>query len=155
VWFQVSPDENMKLPCNLIADGGGDEGSKKTFYFITPNMRWHPKLASRVRPHVMRVIITTGGRFMLWPVPVIQKGKGGAVRVWETYNRAADLAEKRWVQMQYSDEIGDYIIDKPEGELPPPAKIERTMNAMLKEGLDGCIINSEEHEFMLQLRGIV
>jgi hypothetical protein len=154
VYFQVSPDEDMKLECNLVVDGGGDEGSKKTFYFVTPAMRWHPKLTSRVRPYVMRVIITTGGQFMLWPVPVIQKGKGGAVRVWETYNRAAEAAEKGWVLMQWSEDIRDYIIDPPEGALPPPAKIERTMSAMLKERFEGCIINSEEHEFMLQLRGI-
>jgi hypothetical protein len=156
VMFRVSPDENMKLECNLVVDGGGESGANRTYYFVHPDMRWNPRLAPRMRPYTIRVLITQGGQFMLWPIPIVQKGKSNAVKVWESYNRAVALAETKWVSMVWNDDARDFNIEFAEDDsmLPPPAEIVRTLTEMLMEGFAGCVIDSEDHEFMLQLRGL-
>ena len=66
VYFRTFP-EMMLENATVIRD---NEGTRRAFYFIVPDMRNHPKLAPRLR-YVTIMLVNTwpGDGYFLWPVP--------------------------------------------------------------------------------------
>jgi hypothetical protein len=150
LYFRVNPDPEMQLDCTLVVD---EEGARKKFYFITPSMRSHPRLAARLRPYTLRVVISQSGVIMLWPVPITKGGRD--LPVWQSYRKAAEMAQTEWISMVWSDEHRDYIITSAEGEIPEPVWPERTLSEFLIEGFADAVIDNEEHPYVRKVRGLV
>src|SRR6516164_7337349 len=76
------------------------DGTRDVNYFITPDMRGHPKLAPRLRPStIMLACMWPGNGFLLWPVP-----ERTSFKAWKSEKNATDLAQTIWMSMVWNEE---------------------------------------------------
>jgi hypothetical protein len=150
VFFRTFTDPELILDnVTVIRD---DDGVRKTFYFVAPDMRDHPKLASRLRFVTLMVTYTwPAGEFRLWPVP----GADRDVRSWRSEREAAALAQTCWVQMAWNDSRGDFDVETAENIDREPTRPDMTMSSMLKIAFTDRVIDDEDHPFVRRLRGML
>jgi hypothetical protein len=150
VFFRTFADPELILDnVTVIRD---DDGVRKTFYFVAPDMRDHPKLAPRLRVVTLMVTYTwPAGGFLLWPVPGVDRD----LRAWRSEREAAALAERFWVQMVWNDSRGDYDVETAENIDKEPIRPDLTMSSMPKMAFTDRVIDNEEHPFVRRLRGIL
>ena len=149
VFFRVSDDPEKMLENATILKH--KEGSKETVYFVVPAMRGHPKLATRlIAVTIMLVCTWPGGNVQLWPVPM-----GTTFPAWRSAQQAAQIAQKTWVQISWSEERGDYIVETAEAINQAPIWPTDTFSQLLKGGFADRIIDNEDHEYVRRLRGLV
>lgn len=149
VYFRVSTDPNYILEDATIIKN--KEGTRDTYYFVVPAMRSHPKLVQRLRPVTIRLVYTwPGGNLQLWPVPQLM-----TMAAWRSAKEAARLAEEGWVQIVWNDDRADYDVEPAEGIKLDPAWPTESFSQLLKIGFAGNIVDSEDHEYVRRLRGLV
>ena len=113
------PPNNVYFRCHreLVLDDAtvlrDTEGTSRAYYFVVPLMRTHPKLAPRLRK-VTLVLTSTwpSGNILIWPVPILAERE---FPVWKSARAAYELARDQWVQMVWSEDRSDYLIEIAEG----------------------------------------
>jgi hypothetical protein len=154
------PPNNVYFRCHreLILDDTTvvrDTGTNKATYFVSPQMRAHPKLAPHLRK-VTLVLTSTwpSGNFLIWPVPILGER---SLAAWKSARTAYELARDKWVLMVWSEEKNDYQVElaEPEGIKHEPVWPEKDFEELLKLGFDGKIIDNEEHPYVRRLRGLL
>jgi hypothetical protein len=150
VYFRTFADPELILDnVTVIRD---DDSVRKIFYFVSPDMRDHPKLAPRLRVVTLMVTYTwPTGEFRLWPVP----GADRDVRSWRSEREAAALAQTCWVQMVWNDSRSDYDVETAENIDKEPTRPDMTMSSMLKIAFTDRVIDDEDHPFVRRLRGML
>ena len=113
----------------------------------------HPKLQPRLR-RVTLVLTSTwpSGNVLIWPVPILGERE---FPVWRSARAAYELAREQWVQLVWSEERNDYLIETAEKIDHEPAWPEKDFEELLKLGFDGKVIDSEEHPYVRRLRGLI
>ena len=132
-----------------------------TFYFVHPVMRTHPKLAPRIRYVTLAVIfLWPSGVLQIWPVPKLE-GERRPVKAWKSARKAYELSRgspakpAAWTQIVWNEATNDYTVETAEGiTVEPTWPTDKTFNDLLKLGFDGTIIDSENHDYVRQLRGL-
>jgi hypothetical protein len=149
VFFRVHPDPAWSLDCSVVVgDGGSDD-----FYFVTPNMLNHPKIFPRLRKVTIATVCSwPGATVSLWPVPRIEETR---IACWRSARRAFELAKEKWVQLCWNNEARDYDVVLAEGiKIGPTWLTDKTFSDVLRIGFTDKIINSPEHSYVMQRRGI-
>ena len=103
------------------------EGTNKTFYYVHPSMREHPKIKPRLRRVTIALVYTwPAGNILLWPVPVLDDR---TLKAWKSARAAFDRAQDTWTQWVWNEEV-DYAIETAEGKemedlapISPPTKL--------------------------------
>ena len=127
------------------------EGTRDVHYFITPDMRGHPKLAPRLRSvTIMLTCMLPGNGFLLWPVP-----EKTAFPAWKSEKAAAERAQTDWMQMVWNEEKGDHDVEKAEKINIEPAWPKESFEELLKTGFADVIVDNEDHYYVRRLRGII
>ena len=123
------------------------------YYYVVPHMRKHPKLDPRLRKVILAVIaLWPADIVQIWPVPL--PGPKSDFKPWRSARAAYELARDQWVQIAWSGETSDYVIETAEGIDHAPNWPDKTFEELLKLGFDGKIIDNDEHEYVRQLRGL-
>jgi len=122
------------------------------YYFVHPCMRDHPKLAPRLRWVTLAVVaIWPADTVLIWPVPILTER---SVKAWRSARTAYELSRDCWVQIVWNDVTSDYTVETAEGIHHQPNWPDKEYSELLKLGFDGKIIDSEEHAYVRQLRGL-
>jgi hypothetical protein len=147
VHFRTHP--TLKLEnATVIKD---KEGTSDVYYFITPAMRGHPRLAPRLRPvTIMLTCCWPGNGFLLWLVPEKTNFKA-----WKSEKETAKSAQENWMQMVWNEEKGDYDVEKAEEIDIEPTWPKESFEELLKIGFADVIVDNEDHYFVRRLRGII
>ena len=148
IYFRTSSDPEMMLKSTVIYD---NSGTRKEIYYVTPQMRTHPKLVARLRDVTIKVGCTwpASGVF-LWPVP-----NQTSFKAWKSERTAAGLSETYWTQMVWDEEKADYDVETAENIDKDPIFAEEPFNQLLKIGFSDHIIDNEDHDYVRFLRGIL
>jgi hypothetical protein len=127
------------------------DGTRDVNYFITPDMRGHPKLAPRLRPVTIMLTCTwPGNGFLLWPVP-----EKIDFPSWRSEHKAAELAQTDWVQMVWDPDKGDFNVETTDNIKIEPAWPKESFEELLKLGFADVIVDNEDHCYVRKLRGII
>jgi hypothetical protein len=94
-----------------------------------------------------------GGIIQLWPVPFAD---GSRVACWKSYRNAYDLSKTQWVQLVWNSERRDADVAVAENIKTDPAwPSDLSIGNLLKQGFGtDRIIDTPEHPYVMQLRGI-
>ncbi len=151
VYFRVNSNPEMMLDhATVLRDSAG---SKRTFYYVVPSMRAHPKLAPRLRKVTLALTYTwPAEEILLWPVPILE---GRDFKVWKSARAAFDLAQERWVQIVWNEEKGDYEVEPAESIDKEPIWPDKSLSILLKIAFADKVIDNEEHPYVRRLRGIL
>jgi hypothetical protein len=152
-YFRGNSDPAWRLEDQVVVPV---KDSDELFY-ISPfsNMDSHPKLKQRLRK-VTLVTVTTwpANTPRIWPLPVLGQGKKDC-KAWKSARAAFELSLTKWTQMCWNETESNYNIEVAEGLEHEPIWPELGFSALLKMAFDGKIIESEDHDFVRQLRGII
>jgi hypothetical protein len=151
VYFRVNPDPKMSLDCSvLIGDGGSDD-----FYFVVPRMLNYHCVLPRLRRVTITVLcIWPGASTSLWPVP--EADDTTRITCWKSARAAYRIAQEKWTQLVWNPDTRDYDVAVAEGiNTEPTWQADKTLADLLKLGFGvDRIINSENHPYVLRLRGL-
>jgi hypothetical protein len=147
VHFRTHP--TLKLEnATVIKD---EDGTRKKFYFIVPDMRGHPKLAPRLRPvTIMLTCMWPGNGFLLWPVP-----EKDDFKAWKSEKAAAEQAQSFWTNLVWNPEKADFDVETAEKISIEPTWPKDTFEQLLKLGFADVIVDNEDHYYVRRLRGII
>jgi hypothetical protein len=150
VYFRCHPDLRLE-DANIVKN---DKGIND-YYFIAPSMKGSPRLAKWIRRCTIALTYTwPSGEIGIWPVT--EPPPGTKVKSWKSSKAAYEQSRTNWVQLVWNEERMDYDVVPPEGELPEPMWPEDlNLSAKLMLAFEGRVIDSDEHPFVLQLRGII
>jgi hypothetical protein len=145
--FRCSP-EAMLDDATVIKDQ-----QSRTIYFVTPDMRSHPRLAKRLRfvTLVLTVMWPHNG-FLIWPVPMLDTRE---FKVWKAARAAYTSALERWTQMVWSEEHSNYVVEVAEGIDHEPIWPTDPFSVLLAQGFENRIIEDDRHPYVRQLSGIL
>ena len=128
-----------------------EDGTRKNFYFIVPDMRGHPKLAPRLRPVTIMLACTwPGNGFLLWPVP-----EKDDFKAWKSEKTAAEQAQTLWTQMVWNPEKADFDVTPADNIDIEPTWPKEPFEQLLKLGFADRIVDNEDHHYVRRLRGII
>jgi hypothetical protein len=133
------------------------DGETGTYYFVTPSMRPHPKLKSRLRLVTLAVVaVWPADVIYIWPVPELGGGKKD-FKPWKSARVAYELSREKWTQISWADEESDFKVEAAEGNLPDPNwPTDQSFSSLLKLGFgEEGIIDSEDRDYVRQLRGLI
>ena len=150
VYFRVCPEPDWSLDASVvIGDGGSDD-----FYFVTPRMLNHHTMLPRLRKVTIATVYSwPGGALSLWPVPMVEETR---IACWTSARAAYDLAKTKWVQLVWNADIRDYDVVTAEGiNMEPVWPADKTFQDLLRLGFADRIIDTENHPYVLRLRGLV
>jgi len=149
VFFRCHSDPAMSLDASIIVgDGGSDD-----YYFVVPRMLNHPVILPRLRRTTIATVYTwPGGVISLWPVPNMDESR---IACWKSARAAYELSKKQWVQLCWNADRRDYDVAVAEGINTEPAwPDDLDIRKLLKLGFADKIIDSPEHPYVMQLRGL-
>ena len=149
VFFRCHSDPAMSLDASIIVgDGGSDD-----YYFVVPRMLNHPVILPRLRRTTIATVYTwPGGVVSLWPVPNMDESR---IACWKSARAAYELSKKQWVQLCWNADRRDYDVAVAEGINTEPAwPDDLDIRKLLKLGFADKIIDSPEHPYVMQLRGL-
>ena len=113
----------------------------------------HHVVLPRLRKVTIAVVYTwPGGVISLWPVP-----DAGETRIacWKSAHVAFERSKDEWVQMIWNGDKRDYDVVTAEGiNTEPLWPDDLVLGNLLKLGFAEKIINTPEHPYVLQLRGL-
>jgi hypothetical protein len=128
------------------------------FLFVLPGMRGHPKLKDRLRKVTLAAIsLWPSNEIMIWPVPILSERE---FKVWKSARRAYDLSREQWMQISWSQETSDYVVESAtekdgiNNNPVDPVWPQKTFEELLKIAFDGRIIDNEDHSYVRRLRGL-
>jgi hypothetical protein len=153
-YFRVNPDPEMMLDDATVMLNS--EGTNKSYYYVIPSMREHPKIKPRLRRVTIALVYTwPAGNILLRPVPILDDR---ALRAWKSARAAFELAKTTWTQMVWNEEGNDYAVEIAEGkemEGLKPIWPDKPFKELLKIGFDGMVTDNEDHPYVRRLRGIL
>ena len=146
---ETVPHPTLLLDATVIKD---KEGTSDVYYFVTPDMRGHPKLTPRLRPVTITLTcMWPGNGFLLWPVP--QKTD---FKPWKSEKAAAEQAQTLWTNLVWDEEKGDYDVGTAEDlKMVLPTWPKESFEQLLKIGFADLIVDNEDHYYVRRLRGII
>jgi hypothetical protein len=149
VYFRSHSDPSMALDASVLI---GSEWSDD-FYFPVPRMLDHPAVLPRLRKVTIAVVYTwPGGAISVWPVPFAEDTR---IACRKSARAAYELSKAQWVQMIWNADKRDYDVAIAEGintePLWPP---DLNLSNLLKLGFADRIIDTPEHPYVRQLRGL-
>jgi hypothetical protein len=145
-YFRCHPEERMSLNATIVWE------DNRTCYYVTPGMRNHPKLITRVRYATLYTAVQWPEQQpVIWPVPVEVPGHDFAV--WRSYRKAAELSRTEWVQMTWNDQTRDFHIEPAEGISAQPQWPKENFSDLLKIAFEGRVIDNDDHPYLYILRG--
>ena len=148
VYFRTHPSEDM-----ILDDATVLRDEKGSYFYVVPDMRSHPKLEQRLRKVTLRLTyLWPTDVLMIWPVPILG---GRDFPVWKSVRAASKLAETNWTQIVWNEDRRDYDVETAEGLNIEPRWSDKTLGELLKVAFAGRIIDSEDHEYALRLRGLI
>ena len=150
VFFRCHPDPAMSLDASIIVgDGGSDD-----YYFVAPRMLNHPVILPRLRRTTIATVYTwPGGVVSLWPVPNADESR---IACWKSARVAYELSKKQWVQLCWNADRRNYDVAVAEGiNTEPTWPDDLDIRKLLKLGFADKIIDSQDHPYVMQLRGLV
>ena len=143
-YFRVHPDEKFSLPRAAIIRSKRD---RDVYYYVTPGMESHSKLARRFRYHTIYLCCTWPAQTsLLYPVP-----EDADFPAWKSQQAAVRVGKQGWVQISWNG--SDFDVEPAENVNAEPTWPVEDFRQLLKTGFAGRIIDNPDHEFMLQLRG--
>jgi hypothetical protein len=150
VYFRVHPSPEMQLDNSTVLRD--NTGTSRTFYYVVPTMRSHAKLAPRLRRVTIALLcIWPGGGFQLWPVPIVDEK---SMRSAKSARVAFELAQTSWTQIVWNDQRTDYDIETAEAIDKEPVWPNKSMGELLRLAFADKVIDSEDHPYVRQLRGV-
>ena len=150
VYFRVYPNPDWTLDGSVVlGDGGSDD-----FYFVTPRMLNHHTMLPRLRKTtIVTVYYWPGGEVSLWPVPIVDDTT--RTKCWKTARAAHEIAKEKWVQLAWNEGLRDYDVITAEGiNMEPVWPADKTFQDLLRIGFADRIIDTENHPYVLRLRGL-
>ena len=132
-WFRTAPREESPWLAALIKADQSDE------YVLLPNIVGHFPSASRVE---LRLVITRKNEVFVWPVRQLDGPRKPMPFITDAL-RAAEVAEKDWIRMEWNGSgysIHTAKVDLPEPEWPADLTIESALTRM-----GDSLIDSLEH----------
>jgi hypothetical protein len=149
VYFRCHPDPAMALDASVLLGGGGSDN----FFFVTPGMLSHHVVLPRLRKVTIATVYTWPcGTVSLWPVPL---GEETRIACWRSARAAYELSKTQWVQLIWDSDRRDYEVATAEGINMGPAWPDALdFTKLLKLGFADRIIDSPDHPYVLQLRGL-
>jgi hypothetical protein len=149
IYFRSHGDPAMALDASILIGGDGSDD----YYFVAPSMLDHHAFLPRLRRVTIAVTYAwPGGVVGLWPVP---KAEETRIACWKSARAAYELSRTQWVQLIWNGERRDYDVAVAEGIATEPMwPGDLNLKKLLRLGFDGKIIDSPEHPYVLQLRGI-
>jgi hypothetical protein len=150
VYFRVHPDPEMQLDDSTVLRD--NSGTKRSFYYVVPAMRYHPKLVRRLRRVTIALLyIWPGGMYQLWPVPIVGDS---TLASWKSARAAFELAQTSWTQIVWNEERTDYDVEIAEAIEKEPVWPDKSMGELLKLAFADKVIDNEDHPYVRQLRGV-
>jgi hypothetical protein len=150
VHFRSHPSAEMQLDNTTVLRD--NSGTQRAFYYVTPAMRSHPKLAPRLRKVTIALLyIWPGGQIQLWPVPILGDS---TLRSWKSARAAFELSLTNWTSIVWNEERSDYDVETAEKIDKEPIWPEKSMSELLKLAFADKVIDNEEHPYVRQLRGV-
>jgi hypothetical protein len=149
VFFRCRGGAEWSLDASVII---GDKGSDD-FYFVHPRMLNHHTMLPRLRKVTIAVVYTwPGGAISLWPVPWAEETR---IACWKSARAAYALSKERWVQLVWNNDTRDYDVATAEGiNTEPNWPTDKTLRDLLRLGFADRIIDTPEHPYVMQLRGL-
>jgi hypothetical protein len=148
LYFRTCPDVNMRLTASLIRH----KQERDLFYFVVPGMRKHPHVERALRYYTLVLIQTWPiGDYQLWPVPVLGEKPMPSDK---SQNIAFEKSLRDWTIMTWDAGLRDFNVEIAENNPQKPVWPQEPFQAFLKLAFAGRIIDSDNHEYVRQLRGI-
>ena len=149
VYFRCHPDPALMLDASVLIGGDGSDD----FYFVAPVMLNYHAILPRLRKVTIAVVYTwPGGVVSLWPVPFAEESR---IACWKSARVAFELSQTQWVQMIWNSDRRDYDVAVAEGiNTEPLWPDDLNIGKLLKLGFADQIINTPEHPYVMQLRGL-
>jgi hypothetical protein len=173
-YFQSHPDPEVRIDAAILPDRASRDN-----YFVAENMLEHPKIKRLLRPvTIVPIFVWPGGLTKLWTVPILPIGRK-AFHIHTSYRVAFEISaglptsirrEKNakheeiapgetppgpnWVTMVYNQDTGQVEFEEDEGISLLPEWPQMSLGEMLRLGFAGCIIDSDQHPYVKQLRGL-
>jgi hypothetical protein len=145
-YFMVHPDEKSCLPRAAVIRS---KSNRDVYYYVTPEMERHPKLERKFNYCTIYLCSTWPAQTpLLYPVP-----EATNFAAWRSQQAAVQVGKQRWVQIAWKG--NDFVVEPAEGVDVEPVWPAENFGQLLKIGFAGKIIDNANHEFMLQLRGLV
>jgi hypothetical protein len=148
-YFRCHPDPALSLDASVLIGGDGSDD----FYFVSPvTLNYHAVLP-RLRKVTIAVVYTwPGGVVSLWPVPFAEETR---IPCWKSARAAFELSKSQWVQLIWNSDRRDYDVAIAEGiNTEPLWPDDLDIRKLLKLGFADKIINTPEHSYVMQLRGL-
>lgn len=145
-FFRVHPAPDMRLDCRII-----EFQAERETYLVT--RRIAAMLPAETKPvRLLTCIPRIGGAVFLWPLKL--PSDDGRSSLWlQTAQKAAELAETKWVRMQSNMTLGAYDVLISD-QIPEPTWPTMTMREMLGIAFrGGRLIEREDHPVIRQLLG--
>ena len=149
VYFRCHPDPAMALDASVLLGTGGSDD----FFFVAPGMLSYHVVLPRLRRVTIATVYTwPGGAVSLWPVPLPEATR---IACWRSARAAYELSKAQWVQLIWNGDRRDYDIATAEGiTMEPSWPDDLDFKKLLKLGFADKIIDSPDHSYVLQLRGL-
>jgi hypothetical protein len=149
VYFRCHPDPALALDASVLTGGDGSDD----FYFVAPVMLNHHVILPRLRKVTIAVVYTwPGGVISLWPVPSAEESR---IACWKSARVAFELSQTQWAQLIWNSDRRDYDVAIAEGiNTEPLWPDDLNIGKLLKLGFAEKIINTPEHPYVMQLRGL-
>jgi hypothetical protein len=149
VYFRCHPDPGLALDASVLIGGDGSDD----FYFVSPVMLSHHAVLPRLRKVTIAVVYTwPGGVISLWPVPFTEETR---IACWKSARSAFELSKTHWTQLIWNSDARDYDVAIAEGiNTEPLWPGDLDIRKLLKLGFADKIINTPEHSYVMQLRGL-
>lgn len=146
MFFRVHPSPDMRIDCHII-----ELQNEREIYLVTPHIA--AMLPGETKPaRFLTCIPRVGGGIFLWPLKL--PSEDGRTSGWAmTAQKAAELAETKWVRMQSNMGMGAYDVST-STHIPDPVWPEISMRELLRIAFgDGRLIDRDDHPVIRQLLG--
>jgi hypothetical protein len=147
IYFRCHPDPNLALDASVLISGDDD------FYFVAPVMLNHHTVLPRLRKVTIATVYAwPGGVVSLWPVPFAEETR---IACWKSARAAFEFSKSQWVQLVWIKDKRDYDVAIAEGIKSEPLwPDDLDIRKLLKLGFADKIIDTPEHPYVMQLRGL-
>jgi hypothetical protein len=149
-WFvRTHPDPAYHFTTALVEI---KEDRDSDFYLVRPEAL--SGCMGELKPIVLHAAISRQGAFFLWPTKL--PGRDGRDNLWNASARdAAEQAERCWVSVRSSTDVGGYEVFEATAAIPDPEWPTLTMSEIVELAFKDKILDRPDHPVLLRLQGVV